>query len=139
MTSKRFPQSVQFILCEDVRQLDGGKQDIVGWFIGDDINISEPVGKDPLALDKLCIFALFKGGAGTFTLDATFTPAGKKPLKKKVSDSIEMIDGAPCGVSLRFVPFRIENFGVYELSLQFDEDENHIFPYRFKVSNDYES
>lgn len=128
-SSKKYPVSSNFILCEDVRKEEGNKVSLLGFFSGGDIQLVGDVLPDKTAIESVCIYAIFNGGDGSFKQRMRFVPAGAEPIDVAGEDVL-MKQGTPHVVTVKFKPFPVHALGDYSLTIYFDD---HEYTYSFPV------
>lgn len=129
-----YPDTCQFILCEDThQQADNNKLNIIGVFAGDNIVLNgQPVGGN---LPSLCLMAIFRGGQGTYTLSAEIVPPNGVPNLQHAAraQQIAKPDPAQNLVSVfKWINFQVLEFGRYSANIRLD---NQLYSYSFVIDD----
>ena len=125
--SQKLPDSVQFLIAEDVREESGKKLSLLGVFAGDDINIE----KNELgyALPSFAILILGRGARGKFRGSLKLLSPSGKEIVVNQWDELDFSSGANFVMPIKLVPFVINEFGPYTVSLTLSDT-----PYTFTFS-----
>jgi hypothetical protein len=119
------PTDATFLICEDVREEKGGKVSLLGVFAGGDVQLANF--KDGMGID-LCVYCMFRGGAGAFNMQATLIDP-KGAVAKGPVESAVVEEGNTLGFTIRMRPLMISSLGIYRLVVTIDgKDFEFNFP-----------
>lgn len=128
-SNKQFPSSVTFLLADDIREEIGNKKSLIGMYVGDAIQISEPT-IPPLIMPSLLIFILLRGGSGTFNATFKVIAPGRQNMLTSEPAEVTLIPNVNFVFANKVNGFPIPEFGDYEIQLKLDTK---TFKYKFKV------
>lgn len=132
MNKKNYPDSVRFLLCEDIRQELGNKLSILGLFVGDDIVIKGE--KEGQVIPSLAILAIFSGGVGEFQVSTKlYRHSRSEPILDLSKYQIIEKKGENITSAIKVAPFKIEEFGEYTAVWNFNGEKE--YKYTFKIKN----
>ena len=128
---KTFPTDgkINFLLCEDFRNEQGGKASLLGAFLGGNIVIQEEK-KEGLALPSLAFIFIFNDGSGTFDSKVeVLSPENKQIIPDSRSAPAEKKPETPMSVIFKIAPFpAIE--GMYKARVLLDD---RLYEREFKI------
>jgi len=128
-STKKLPTSVTFLLADDIREEIGNKKSLIGMYVGDAIQISEPTVL-PMAMPSLLIFILLRGGAGIFNATFKVIAPGRQNMLTSEPAEVTLIPDVNFIFANKVNGFPVPEFGDYEIQLKLDAK---IFKYKFKV------
>jgi hypothetical protein len=110
-----FPDLQAAVLCEDVRNEASGQQTLVG------IISAIPAPATPVGFFKLCLWARWTGGSGTFTQQSFLLNADdEKPLiSAEVRFSLNNLESHATNVNV-FGGVQFPSFGIYHAEIHLD-------------------
>jgi hypothetical protein len=115
-----FFDSVNFLVCDDVREEIGGKSSYMGVYAE---NITVP--HMPAFIRQICLVAIIKEIQGPIThVDALVTPPGLEPAKFKIHPPPPQDVMRHLNIVVAVSPFRIKEEGDIIWELIFNKDNN---------------
>lgn len=132
---KKYPDSVAFLLADSIRQEIDGKHTIVGVYPGDQVVLNgEPqeISKEtPNVLPALFLYALFRGGVGSFQATISIKDPHGEQTKPPFTFPIAGQAGVTMTVVANMVPFTVSALGLYTITISLDDTE---YSYSFTVT-----
>ena len=123
-----------FIVCDDIRQEQGGKLSLMGWFPDGIVlvNIAEGPSSGPaLALSTLAMAVAFLDGAGDYRARVRLVaPGGKEMLSPDNVIPVSKGEGKAMTLNFKLAPFTHDSFGQFRLSVSLDD---HEYGFTFEV------
>lgn len=134
-----YPKEIQFLIADHVRQEEGGKLSLLGFYSGDAVLLKGPLpaeipeGVGGIALPGLTIVAVVRDGQGSF--DSTFhlySPDGRELGQGVKGQKLDKAKGGAASLIVPIQPFPIPEFGIYRARLQLGK---HEYEFQFKVGH----
>lgn len=112
--------ATQFLICEAVRQEQGGKLSLLGLF--PDGKILVPPETKKVTLPLVCVF-IFQDGVGSFSSKVSvIAPSGAFMVNDEPFDDVEKRPDGPFIALVHIMPFQTEEFGTFTVRLRLDEN-----------------
>lgn len=134
-----YPKNIQFLLADHVRQEEGGKLSLLGFYSGDAVLLKGPLpeeipeGMEGIALPGLTIVAVVRDGHGSFNSAIhLYGPNGKELGEGVKGHALDKAKDGTANLLVPIQPFPIPEFGMYRVLLELGK---HEYEYRFRVGH----
>lgn len=134
-----YPKDIQFLLADHVRQEEGGKLSLLGFYSGDAVLLKGPLpeeipdGLEGIALPGLTIVAVVRDGHGVFnSVIHLYGPNGKELGEGLRGQKLDKGKEGTANLLVSIQPFPIPGFGIYRVLLELG---THKYEYRFRVGH----
>ena len=127
------PNSVKFVLSDDIREEAHGKMTIVGLYADDKIFVemkpAVPLPPGIVTVVNLSIACMMFGGAGNFNIKAEITGPAWQPITQ-INGTQDFIPGATATFVLKGAPIALPQYGAYLCKITVQQK---VFSYTFEV------
>lgn len=130
------PNSVYFLIAEDMRDEPGNKQTILGFFGGDEVRVKQDSNlkpNDQMVMSSFVIMALLKGQFSNVQTRMKLLSPSKKELLNTKSPDISSGTNNAAVAAVRLAPFHLPELGKYTYELNLNGT---VYPYSFEVVSD---
>lgn len=134
-----YPKNIQFLLADHVRQEEGGKLSLLGFYSGDAVLLKGllpeeiPEGMEGIALPGLTIVAVVRDGQGVFNSAIhLYGPNGKELGEGVKGQKLDKRKDGTASLLVPIQPFPIPGFGIYRVLLELGTRE---YEYQFRVGH----
>lgn len=134
-----YPKQVQFLLADGVRQEQGGKFTVLGFYPGNGVLLNQPLPKKVpdgfkgVALPGLTLIITLFDGNGSFSGDLKIIrPSGELLGKGSTNIVIEKNKGKSASLLIPIEPFPVTEFGDYQATLKLGA---HKYDFVFRIGH----
>lgn len=134
-----YPKDIQFLLADHVRQEEGGKLSLLGFYSGDAVLLKGPLpeeipeGMEGIAIPGLTIVAVVRDGQGIFnSAIRLYGPNGKELGEGVKGQKLDKRKDGTANLLVPIQPFPISGFGMYRVLLELG---THEYEYQFRVGH----
>lgn len=133
-----YPTHVQFLIADGVRQEQGSKLTVLGFYAGNSILLNEPLpsvipdGFKGIAIPSVTMIVNILDGQGLFKCSVeVFRPSGKV-IGKGLELQVEKKKDAAATLLVPMQPFPVSEFGIYRTVLKLNTRK---YEFKFKVGH----